>query len=180
MQGKFLMMLFIFLGCQTSFAQQTSYTGIGNVETTVIEQVLSVEAAQNLSFGSIFPISTPETVTLTLTSNNPNTAPTVTVSNSNLLVVDNPTAGVWDVLGVRNALVTVTLPDDGTITIDDTGGNSMAVDNFTIRHNSGPSLNLTLDNSGGARFAVGATLSVGANQPAGGYSGTYPITVNYQ
>jgi len=163
-----------------ALSQQTSYTGVGNVETTIIEQVLSVEATQNLSFGSIFPISTPETVTLTNPTNSPNQPPVVTVSNSNLLIVDNPTLGIWDILGVPGALVSVTLPADGTITIDDGTGNSMPVEGFGIRSGAGASLNLTLGGSGSYRFSVTATLNVGANQPAGAYSGTYPITVNYQ
>lgn len=179
-RSKCLVLLFVLLGCHLSFAQQVSSTGVGNVETTVIEQVLSVEAVQNLSFGSIFPISTPETLSLNIATNNPNAAPTVNVSNNNLLVTDAPTAGIWDILGVPNALVTVTLPVDGTITIDDTAGNSMAVDSFGIRSVFGSARNITLSGSGSGRFAIFASLSVGANQTAGGYTGTYPITVNYQ
>ena len=163
-----------------ALSQQTSYTGVGNVETTIIEQVLSVASVQNLSFGSIFPISTPESVTLTNPTNSPNQPPVVTVTNTNLLVVDSPTLGIWDIAGVPNALVSVTLPADGTISIDDGAGNSMAVDTFGIRSGAGGSLNLNLNSSGAYRFSITATLSVGANQPAGAYSGTYPITVNYQ
>lgn len=53
------------------------------------------------------------------------------------------------------------------------GGNTMAIGSFT--NNSGGSL------SGGTdSFNVGATLTVGASQAAGSYSGTYTVTVNYQ
>lgn len=180
MGRKCLVPLVALLICQWGFSQQTSFTGVGNVETTVVEQVLSVEAVQNLSFASIFPISTPETITLNLQSNNPNQPPTVTVSNANLLIIDTPLAGIWDILGVPNALVTVNIPEDGTVTIEDTSGNSMAVDNFNIRSVAGAAQNITLNSSGNARFAVAATLSVGANQTPGAYTGTYAITVNYQ
>jgi hypothetical protein len=164
---------------QAAFAQQVSTTASGNVETTIIEQALTLDNSQTLSFGSIFPISTAETVTLAINSGNATTAPTITRSNTNLLVIGPTRSGIWDISGVPGALVTVTLPVDGTVSIEDSLGNSMDVDSFTIRSNFSNNLNLTLSN-GTTQFALGATLYVGANQPAGGYTGTYPITVNYQ
>ena len=52
---------------------------------------------------------------------------------------------------------------------------------------AGDDMTATLTNDGGGAltggtdtFNVGGTLSVGANQAAGSYSGTYTVSVNYQ
>jgi len=80
-------------------------------------------------------------------------------------------AGLFTVTGA--ALVdTITLPLDGTCTVI-SGRNSMAVDGF-IRNPLVGSLV-----GGPETFNVGATLTVGADQPIGTYLGTYPVSVNY-
>jgi hypothetical protein len=68
----------------------------------------------------------------------------------------------------------ITLPDNGTVTLV-SGSNSMAVNDF-ISNPSGSSVML----AGTQTLTVGATLSVGANQPVGNYSGNFSVTVNYQ
>ncbi|MGQ7830319.1 DUF4402 domain-containing protein [Altererythrobacter sp. Z27] len=57
--------------------------------------------------------------------------------------------------------------------VDDGGSNSM---NFTTTTDS---LSVSLNGSGSYQFAVGGTLTVAANQPAGVYSGQYDVTVSY-
>lgn len=59
---------------------------------------------------------------------------------------------------------------NGTV---DSGANSM---NFTT---AADSLSASLNGTGSFQFAVGGTLTVGANQPAGVYSGQYDVTVTY-
>ncbi len=69
---------------------------------------------------------------------------------------------------------TITLPDNGTAALS-SGANTMSLSNFT----SAPSATGML--TGGSQILlVGATLSVGASQPAGNYSGTFVVTVEYQ
>lgn len=68
----------------------------------------------------------------------------------------------------------ITLPADGSVTLSGPSG-SMAVDNFT----SDPSETGVLS-TGSRTIQVGATLTVGPNQPAGSYSGSFPIVINYQ
>ena len=43
-----------------------------------------------------------------------------------------------------------------------------------------PSSSGTLDSGGNGSLSVGATLTVGAGQTAGAYTGTFSVTVNYQ
>ena len=37
-----------------------------------------------------------------------------------------------------------------------------------------------LEGEGGTTLSIGATLTVAPNQPAGTYSGSFPLTVNFQ
>lgn len=67
----------------------------------------------------------------------------------------------------------INLPGDGTVTLT-SGANSMAVGTFT----SSPSGTGTLA-SGSQTLSVGATLSVGSNQAAGVYTGSFDVTVDY-
>jgi hypothetical protein len=71
---------------------------------------------------------------------------------------------------VSNAYI-VELPPNGTVTLS-SGSNSMAIDNFV----SNPSGLL----SGTQTLSVGATLTIGPNQPVGSYSGSFSVTVVYQ
>lgn len=68
----------------------------------------------------------------------------------------------------------ISLPADGSVSLSGPSG-SMAVNQFT----SQPSETGNLV-AGAQTITVGATLSVGANQPAGSYSGTFPVIINYQ
>ena len=55
------------------------------------------------------------------------------------------------------------------------GGDTVTVDTFTDDTAGTGTL------AGGSdSFNVGATLNLGANQPAGNYTGTYTVTVEYQ
>lgn len=72
-----------------------------------------------------------------------------------------------------NQAYTITLPADGTVVLNGTNG-SMPVNGFT----SSPSDTGTL--SGGTQaIKIGATLTVSANQPAGAYSGSFSVMINY-
>jgi hypothetical protein len=84
---------------------------------------------------------------------------------------NSPTSGVFTVTGAAGIGFSITLPATATIT---SGVNTMTVNAFT----STPSGTGTLV-AGTATVNVGATLNVAANQVAGSYTGTYPVTVNY-
>lgn len=68
----------------------------------------------------------------------------------------------------------ISLPPDGSVTLSGSSG-SMAVNVFT----SQPAETGTLV-AGSQTVQVGATLTVNANQPAGNYSGSFPVIINYQ
>ncbi len=76
--------------------------------------------------------------------------------------------------GNLNKTYIITLPANDTVTLA-SDSNSMAVNDF-ISNPSGSGVMTT----GTQTLTVGATLSVGANQPVGNYSGNFSVTVNYQ
>lgn len=82
-------------------------------------------------------------------------------------------AAAFNVAGGADRTFTITLPA-GPVPIN-AGANTMNVGTFT----SSLGASSTLDGTGAAALAVGGTLSVGANQPAGSYTGTFSVTVAY-
>lgn len=95
-----------------------------------------------------------------------------------LLSSEGGTAATFNITDTNpenaNKIYIITLPDTGTVRLA-SGSNSIALDNF-VSNPSGSSM-LT----GGTQIlAVGATLTVGANQPVGSYSGNFSVIVDYQ
>ncbi|MFC0254435.1 DUF4402 domain-containing protein [Massilia consociata] len=76
--------------------------------------------------------------------------------------------------GGNNKAVIISLPANGSTRLS-SGANSMAVNAYT----NSPSALVSVPN-GGTSLAVGATLVVAPNQPPGNYTGTFPLTVNFQ
>jgi hypothetical protein len=70
--------------------------------------------------------------------------------------------------------VLITLPADGSVVLS-SGANQMTLKSFT----SSPSgTGLMVNDS--LTILVGATLTVAPNQPKGNYSGSIPVTIQYQ
>ncbi|MCA0208726.1 MAG: DUF4402 domain-containing protein [Proteobacteria bacterium] len=106
------------------------------------------------------------------------TASTVGVSTAgavscgaNLTCTGTTTAANFNVQGTNGAVVLV--GGDSSVTLNGSLGGTMS---STLTY-SAP--NITLSATGGS-FQVGGTLSVGANQASGDYSGTFNVTANYQ
>lgn len=86
------------------------------------------------------------------------------------------TVAQFNITGDPNAAYAVTLPADDVVTITIAGGGStMAVSSFV----SSPAPTGTLDGGGAQILKVGATLTVGASQAVGNYSGTFSVIVVY-
>ncbi|MEK9951770.1 MAG: DUF4402 domain-containing protein [Curvibacter sp.] len=78
------------------------------------------------------------------------------------------------VSGTASATYAITLPPDGTVSLS-SGSQTMALNGFV----SFPHATGTLSAGGSQVLNVGATLSVGANQTPGNYSGSFNVTVQY-
>jgi Domain of unknown function (DUF4402) len=153
-------------------AQTTS----GEAQVAVVTPLSFIEV-NNLDFGRIIPSNTAGTVTIS--TNNVRTA-----TNGIALVGTDFQAARFAGRGTILQRVRVRITPN---TISLTGpGPAMTVTNFNIDPQgtllqigaSGNYRILTLN--GIFWFNVGARLSVGANQPAGYYSGTFNATLDYQ
>ncbi len=83
-------------------------------------------------------------------------------------------AAQFVVSGDANATYAVTLPVDGTVSIA-SGGSSVSVNGFA----SSPAATGLLSGGGTQLLNVGARLDVTAGLPAGAYSGTFSVVVDY-
>jgi hypothetical protein len=93
-----------------------------------------------------------------------------------LISASDGAAAQFTISGDADFAYSIDLPSDGTVELSDSAGHSMTINGFT----SSPPLFGQLSSLGSQELAVGATLNVGANQPAGNYSGTFLVTVNYE
>jgi hypothetical protein len=112
---------------------------------------------------------------------------TITVSPQGLrsrtgavVLLNSPTVGQANFTvgkssnGGNNKAVIISVPTNGSVRLS-SGANSMAVDSFV----NNPASIASVPN-GGTTLSVGATLTVAPNQPAGNYSASFPLTVNFQ
>lgn len=104
-------------------------------------------------------------------------------ANGVTLIAGTPrTAAKFHVTGIISHSYSIQIPT-GDITIKDGGGtgtNSMIVNTFTSYSvQNAATSNGVLDGSGLDDFYVGATLNVKAAQAPAVYSGSFPVTVNY-
>ncbi|UCH73103.1 MAG: DUF4402 domain-containing protein [Rhodospirillales bacterium] len=129
---------------------------------------LTITWAQDLEFGTL---AGDGTFSGTATINPVSGAKTVAGGVYDFGGINNP--AVFDIRGEKNTTFSITLP--GSVILS-SGGSTMTLNNFT----SSPSGFGVLANNGQATLSVGATLQVGAGQPAGAYTGVFTVTVNYQ
>jgi hypothetical protein len=153
----------IMLGSSTASA-----TTINGTASAVIIAPISIVQTTAMSFGDISP-SVANATTVQLDTANTRTSP-----DGAGLAGGTVASGLFTVTGFGTLAFNITLPGNGVVTL--TGpGTAMAVDNFV---DSGGGTGTLA--GGSATFTVGADLSVGANQTAGTYNGTYAVTVEYQ
>ncbi len=151
------------LGAATTFAQVTAE----------VVQPISISELDPLTFGLVIPPGTgPGTVTVSA-------SPSPNRNGSNVTFLDsfNFASGRFGVVGQADNKVRIILPAIPT-TLERTAspGPTLTVDTFT----SLPSGTVTLSGIGTLILYVGATLHVGALQPAGDYTGTYLLTIEYE
>ena len=87
---------------------------------------------------------------------------------------------IYTVYGSKNAHYLITVPSANSTLISN-GSNQMIVNSFTVytSSNGAGSFSGKLNLSGTDTFRIGATLKCSAGQPAGSYTGTFSISVNY-
>jgi hypothetical protein len=134
--------------------------------TVTIGQLINITSVRNMNFGIVQ--STPGSQSVILSTAGVITGAAYSVGGT-------PAAGVFTVTGQPSQNVTITFPSSSfTVT---SGANSMTVSALTSSPAAGQSV--SLGSTGSFNVSAGGTLGVGANQPAGTYSGSYTIQVNY-
>lgn len=153
------------LGLASAAAADTA-SGTASAE---IVAAIAISNTTGLNFGQIAPSGTAGTVTIS-TAGVRSSAGGVTLGNQVAV-----SAATFAVTGAPDNTYSITLPADGTITLTSGGSPAMAVDGFV----SDPATTGTLNGAGAETLRVGATLSVGVNQPTGTYTGLFDVTVAY-
>jgi hypothetical protein len=128
----------------------------------------TINSVSGMSFGS-FVAGTGGTVTVTPGGARMQSGGVVTVGQGGTY-----TPASFNVSGTGGASYTITLPLNNTVSLSDASSNTMAVNSFASSPPTG-----TLSGGGMQTIRIGATLTVGNNQPAGMYSGSFNVTVNY-
>ncbi|MDX9862163.1 MAG: DUF4402 domain-containing protein [Rhodospirillales bacterium] len=149
----------------TAAQAQTSASATTGASVTIAAPIAVTKTA-DLSFGMVVPSATAGTVVVSA-------AGVRSVSGGVSEFGGTVTAAAYSVTGYASNAYAIALPTTATLT--GPGSTTMTAGTFTHSAGSSPAL----DSSGNGTFSVGATLSVGANQAAGAYSGTFDVSVNY-
>lgn len=148
------------LAMNASAAQAATATGTAKAK--ILRQI-TLTNTSDLQFATIISGATASTVAVS-------TAGAATCG-AGLTCTGTTTAANFDIQGTSGAVVLV--GGDSSVTLNGSlGGNMTAALTYSAT-------NVTLSATGGS-FKVGGTLSVGANQASGDYSGTFNVTANYQ
>jgi len=160
--------IFVAATLMAASAAALAATESSDVAVTIENQAITLNNVAGLNFGTILPFGRDGVVTV-------NTAGQASASNAFVSDVTDVAASAWEVTGVPGAPFNVVLPPNETVTVTN-GTENMIVTSF---RRSGSSSGLALDAAGFRAFTVGASLRVGANQPAGEYTGQFEVTVAY-
>lgn len=160
--GLFLMAI----AAQNVYAQNPQVSANATANATIIT-VISIAQTHDLSFGNI--ISNTGGGTVTIANNGTPSYTGVSAPTGN---EGTRQQAIFHVGGLTSATYAITLPE--SITISDGGTNNMTVANFTSTPDGTGALAVN-----GQDVNVGATLTVGAGQLPGVYTGSFTVTVAY-
>lgn len=159
---KIIAAVIVMFGFTLSAFSQGSATANGNAAARIIAPI-TLTAGTTLHFGTAY-----------------NSGGTVIVSTAGVrsgtcaVSASAPlhSAGTFTITGEPTLTYTTTLPA-GTINITNVALNTMTVGTFNSNASG------TIPGGGTETFSVGATLTVAVGQASGTYTGTYPVTVQY-
>ncbi len=164
MKKILLISIAIFAFTAGIFAQSATATA-----SAVIVGPISLNRVSDMDFGNIAVTGTAGDVILTVTGSR--LAPT----GPALVAPANGTPAEFSVSGEGGREFSITLPDDGEVSLTGPGA-PMLVKDF----NHSLTGTLEIPASGTINFRVGATLTVAYDQAAGSYSSSpFTVTVNY-
>lgn len=173
---KKLLMLFVAIvmmaGFTTRVTAQTISETKSNQGRAEILTSIALTTVTPLEFGGIAIGIAQSTVKVDTAS-----ARTLVTGDATLLTTNHtPTAAYYTLTGTGSTLYTITIPTSDVIITKVSGSATMVVNNFTCTY---PTLTHVLTSAGIGQFHVGATLTVGATQIGGTYTGPFDVTVAY-
>ena len=143
-----------------------SKTVIIPVSITIVNRMILAKTS-DLAFGKLVPSFSAGTLTIS-----PITGTRSVTGGVKLFVQGNTTTRAqYLVTGTNAYTYSITLPTTATLT---SGVNTMTVNNFISSPVSPGQLT-----TGSQILYVGGTLNVNTNQPIGGYSGFFSVSVDY-
>jgi Mat/Ecp fimbriae major subunit len=151
---------FLMLGLAPRAALAGSQTGHVSV---AIGEFIAIVENKSINFASMMPTAAGGNVVLS-------TAGGITAPGG-FALVGTPNAGAFTASSFAGFPAVVTF--NASTTLSDGAGHTMTLATFT---NNAPA---AFNAAGNLPFNVGATLTVGANQAPGTYTGTYTVTVNW-
>jgi len=148
-------------------ASTFAVTENGNASATVLSP-LTLTPGAGMDFGTVAGV-TGAVSTVVLTP-----AGGVSSGDGAKIAGGAPAAGAFSVTGDDTLAYDITLPASTTLT----GGTGpdITVDTFT----SDKAGNSSTTSGGNDNFTIGATLNLADGQGSGTYTGTYPVTIDYQ
>ena len=145
---------------------QAATTASANANAEILSS-LTVVSTADLQLGQI-AANTGGTVTVNADS---------TVASSGALIsTGTRSPAAFDVIGSANSMIIVTLPTAPVDLTRVSGTETMSLGGFNTTPNGG----FQLDGAGAGNFTVGGTLTVGAAQVPGNYTGSFSVSVEYQ
>lgn len=148
------------LSMNASAAQAASATGTAKAK--ILRQI-TLTNTSDLQYATIISGATASTVAVSTAG--------ARTCGANLTCTGTSTAANFNIAGTDGAVVLV--GGDANVTLNGSLGGTMT---SSLTYSTA---SVTLGTTGGS-FQVGGTLSVGANQASGDYSGTFNVTANYQ
>jgi hypothetical protein len=151
----------------STYAQTTL---AANAAAVIIEPI-TITQNSALNFGTIMRGSTPSTVVVSTTGVRSLGSGDAILSS----LAPAASAATFTIDGSDGAAYTITIP---TLAVNITSGaNTMSVDSWT----SNPAAPITgnFPSPGTVSLSIGATLTVGAGQASGSYTGTFNVSVDY-
>lgn len=162
-------MKFLFLALFFSFLSLSIETqgavGTSTASATVIAPI-AIATTTNMNFGR-FAAGTGGTVIISTAGVRSKTGGVTLITTGSTV-----SQAVFNVTGQASATYSILLPTTVNLT---SGANTMALGSFV----SNPATTGTLSTTGAQVLNVGATLTVAANKPAGAYTGSFTVTVDY-
>ena len=162
------------VGAHKAMAITTS----GNIEANILAAI-TLTAVDTLDFGRIAPGTIDTVVYVAATTG----ARSITAGDGTLVAGGGEQDGTFNLDGSDGLTVTITVPADGAITVAN-GLDTLEVDSFEWSYDGGATTvgngTAVLAVGGPDILSIGAELTVEPTDPAGTYTGTFPVTVDYQ